>query len=135
MTFRYRVLDRDGDMTWGSGRDNYYIDVPAAVAQAIKTRLGLWTGEWFLNTNEGTDWMQVVGQIGAYNVRDTVVRSRILQTPYVQSMYDWASEVFNRRYSASGKIVTAFGVAELQLAAMPGTVPEVTWGGLGTIGL
>ena len=135
MTFRYRRLDINGDMTFGHGRSDYYIDIPAAVAQSIKTRLGLWTGEWFLNTLEGTDWMNVVGIVGAYNVRDTVIRTRILQTPYVTSMYDWKSEVLNRKYAASGKVVTAFGTAELELAATPGFAPEVTWGGLGTIAL
>lgn len=135
MSFRYRMLDKDGDMTFGLGRGNYYIDVPAAVAQAIKTRLGLWTGEWFLNIKEGTEWENVVGTVGAYNVRDTIIRARILQTPYVTSLYDWKSEIWNRKYSASGKVVTAFGAAELELAATPGFAPEVTWGGLGTIRL
>ena len=129
------MLDHHGDMRFGRGRDCYYIDNPAAVAQAIKTRLCLWTGEWFLNINEGTEWMNVVGQVGAYNVRDTIIRARILQTPYVISLYDWKSEIWNRKYTASGKVVTAFGTAELQLQAMPGFAPEVTWGGLGTIGL
>lgn len=133
--FRYRKLNIDGDMKFGRGNGDYYIDEPAAVAQAIKTRLGLWLSEWFLNINEGTDWMNVVGQIGAYNVRDTIIRARILRTPYVTSLYDWKSEIFNRKYSASGKVVTAFGIAELGLTAFPGTEPEVTWGGLGTIGL
>ncbi len=135
MTFRYRKLDVNGDMCFGHGNGDYYIDSPAAVAQSIKTRLSLWVSEWFLNVNEGTDWMNVVGQVGAYNVRDTIIRTRILQTPYVNSLYDWKSEIFNRKYSASGKVVTTFGTAELELLAMPGTVPEVTWGGLGTIGL
>jgi hypothetical protein len=129
------MLNIDGDMRFGHGRDDYYIDNPAAVAQAIKTRLGLWTGEWFLNLNEGTNWTNIVGVVGAYNVRDTVVRARILQTPYVTSLYDWKSEIWNRKYSASGKVVTAFGTAGLELTAKPGFAPEVTWGGLGTIGL
>jgi hypothetical protein len=135
MTFRYRKLNIDGDMKFGQGRDDYYIDNPAAVAQSIKTRLGLWTGEWFLNINEGTNWMNVVGVVGAYNVRDTVIRARILQTPYVTSLYDWKSEIWNRKYTASGKVVTAFGTADIGISASPGFSPEVTWGGLGTIGL
>jgi hypothetical protein len=119
--FRYRKLNRDGDMMFGQGRNDYYIDEPAAVAQAIKTRLSL--------------WVNVVGQVGAYNVRDTVIRARILQTPYVTSLYDWKSEIWNRKYTASGKVVTAFGTADIGISASPGFAPEVTWGGLGTIGL
>ena len=45
---RYRIEDANGDMTWGSGDKNFYYNQPEAVAQAVMTRLRLWSGEWFL---------------------------------------------------------------------------------------
>lgn len=36
------------------------VNSPEAVAQAIKTRFLLWYGQWFLDTTEGTPWIQSV---------------------------------------------------------------------------
>ncbi len=38
-----RKLDENGDMTFGSGLDNYFIDSAEAVAQSVLTRLRMWT--------------------------------------------------------------------------------------------
>jgi hypothetical protein len=57
---RYRREDDDGDYTFGQGDDTWLINSPEAVAQAIKTRFELWYGQWFLDTTEGTPWIQSV---------------------------------------------------------------------------
>lgn len=57
---RYRREDADGDYTFGSGDDTWLINSPEAVAQAVKTRFELWYGQWFLDTTEGTPWIQSV---------------------------------------------------------------------------
>jgi hypothetical protein len=57
---RYRREDDDGDYTFGRGDDTWLINSPEAVAQAIKTRFELWYGQWFLDTTEGTPWIQSV---------------------------------------------------------------------------
>ena len=57
---RYRKLDDAGDMVFGHGSDDYYIDRAEAVAQAVMTRLRLWRGEWYLDTDEGTPYLQEI---------------------------------------------------------------------------
>ena len=57
---RYRREDDDGDYTFGQGDDTWLVNSPEAVAQAIKTRFLLWYGQWFLDTTEGTPWIQSV---------------------------------------------------------------------------
>jgi hypothetical protein len=76
---RYRMLDANGDMTFGSGQSNFYRDVPEAPAQAIDTRLGLILGEFFVDVAEGTDYVGKV--LGKYTKEsaDLTIRERILR--------------------------------------------------------
>ena len=57
---KYRKLDENGDMTFGAGLDNYFIDSAEAVAQSVLTRLRMWLREWYLDTNDGTPYYQQV---------------------------------------------------------------------------
>jgi hypothetical protein len=57
---QYRKLDRDGDMTFGHSAKDYFQDSPEAVAQSVLTRLRLWKGEWYLDTDEGTPYLQEI---------------------------------------------------------------------------
>ena len=111
--FRYRTLDASGDMQFGRGGGNFLVDSPQAVAQAILTRLSLWAGEWFLDLTEGTPWMQqILGkprQPGSNP--DTAIRTRILGTPYVRRITDYASAYNSttRRWAVACQVYTAFG--------------------------
>lgn len=53
---RYRKLNTNGDYTFGQAQSNFYVNTPEAVAQAVKTRLLLIQGEWFLDVSEGTPY-------------------------------------------------------------------------------
>ena len=113
MTFRNRKLDANGDVEFGHGQLSLLVDSPAAVAQAVMTRLRLEFGEWFIDTSDGTDWSgQVLGKYTQYT-RDFVIRERVLNTPFVMAIQYYNSEIDpnTRRYSVTLTIETQFGVA------------------------
>lgn len=108
---RYRKLDSNGDHTFGNGQADFYRDSPDAVAQAVRTRLMLWRGEFFLDTEEGTAWLQ--GVIGNHPpaTRDTVIRTRIMNTEGFKEFISYES-IFNpdtRRLIISTTISTIYG--------------------------
>lgn len=108
---RYRKLDASGDMVLGGGQAAFYRDQPEAVAQAVRTRLAMRLGEWFLDTSAGTPWnTKVLGKFTAAT-RDATVRSRILGTTGVVSI-DAYSSTFDpdrRAFAAAATISTAYG--------------------------
>jgi hypothetical protein len=112
MTFRYRKLDATGDMTFGRGAANFYVDDPTAVAQAILTRLNLWTGEFWLDLSTGTPWMQqILGKPRGPGSPDAAISARIRGTPYVRNTTNYASAYnpTNRSWVVSCNVDTAFG--------------------------
>lgn len=56
---RYRREDDDGDYTFGQGDDTGWL-TPRGCRAGHKTRFLLWYGQWFLDTTEGTPWIQSV---------------------------------------------------------------------------
>ena len=88
---RVRALSPTGDMTFGQGQSNFLINSPAAVAQNIRTRLGLWVGQWFLDQTTGMPWLQYV--LGAHTVPfyDAAIRDNILGAPGVIGFQSYSS--------------------------------------------
>lgn len=74
---RYRKQDANGDYVFGHGSGDFYVDSPDAVAQAIKTRLRLWAGEYFLDTTQGMPWQFSVLGYHPSSVYDPAIRSVI----------------------------------------------------------
>lgn len=110
---RYRKLDANGDYVFGHQQADFYRDQPEAVAQAVQTRLELFTGEWFLDTTDGTPWRtDVLGKYtqGAY---DSVIKDRILTTEGVQSIESYSSTLNRqtRNLSVTALISTIYGPA------------------------
>lgn len=113
---RIRATDADGDMTFGQGQRNFYVDQPEAPAQAAKTRLMLFLGEWVLDTRAGTPWnTQVLGKRTA-DTRDPVIRSRLRGTPGVTALaaYDSRLDRTTREFVVSAELDTAYGRATLE---------------------
>ncbi len=89
---RYRKLTADGDYTFGGGQADFYRDVPDAVGQAAKTRLLLWLGEWFLDVQEGTPYMQ--GVLGKHSIElaNATIQSRVLATQGLTNITNYNAE-------------------------------------------
>lgn len=113
---RYRKLDAAGDYSFGNQQADFYINTPEAVAQAVKTRLALLEGEWFLDVTEGTPWSREV--LGKYtqNAYDIVLKERIVDTPGVQSLDAYTSSIDrnSRKLNVQASITTIYGTTTVQ---------------------
>lgn len=88
---RYRVLSATDDYVFGSGPSEFLVNSPEAVAQAVKTRLMLARGEWFLDTEEGTPYSTEILGEGTLELYDQAIRERILGTQGVTAIDQYAS--------------------------------------------
>lgn len=117
---RYRALDKNGDYSFGQGKNNFLINSPAAVAQLVKTRLLLDEGEWFLDLTEGTAWETEVLGAHTENTYDLAIRSRILETQgvieIVQGSYSSIRNPTTRELVVSCTINTIYGLTPLSVA-------------------
>lgn len=111
-----RVRKQDpvtGDYVFGHQQNDFYRDQPEAVAQAVQTRLALFTGEWFLDVTDGTPWTtQVLGKY-TKDQYDAVIRDRILDTLGVTQIDSYSSTVntTTRTLTVTATIDTQFGTA------------------------
>lgn len=110
---KVRKMSTDGDYRLGHGDADFYQDQAEAVAQDCMTRLALWRGTWFIDTIEGTPWLQQI--LGKHEAVDVVLRNRILETEGVLGLQEFESvlDPDNRRITISATINTQYGAAEL----------------------
>lgn len=109
------MLDANGDYVFGGGQASFWRDVPDAPAQAVKTRLLLYLGEFFLDVTDGTDWRgQALGP-RTTSTRDAVLRERILGTPGVLSIDSYSSNLnrTTRAFTVSVTVSTIYGAASV----------------------
>lgn len=112
---RYRKLDSDGDYSFGQGPQEFLADSPDAVAQAIRTRLLLETGEWFLNDQEGTPYKEQILGANKQTTYDVAIKERILGTPGVITITNYASYVIpaSRGITVNATVSTIYGTTQL----------------------
>ncbi len=127
---RYRKLDADGDYTFGRGAADMLVNSREAVAQAVTTRLKLWTGEWFLDKTEGTPWLQDVLSANLKNTTalyDLAIRERVLGTPHVTAIIDYASNLnsVTRHLDVSMKIATDYGGIQIVTQIAAPDLPDI----------
>lgn len=109
---RVRMQDANGDMTFGSGGANYYVDSPSGVGQRIMTRLGLLEGEWFLDITAGTDWGKILGR-NTEATYDGEIKRVILGTTGVSSIESYTSEPTDtRKLTVAAEIITDYSTTE-----------------------
>lgn len=121
---RYRPLSPTGDYTIGQ---QWLVNSPQTVAQAIQTRLKLWLSEWFLDTTDGTPYpTQVLGE--RYNkAPDAAIKKRMLGTPGVSQLISYSS-TFNaptdsnkRTFTVNAQVQTIYSVTPVSVS-LPITV-------------
>jgi hypothetical protein len=90
---RYRRQDANGDFVFGHGKIDFYVDEPAFFAQAVKTRLRLFRGEYFVDTTAGMPWQSRVLGYNTKDVYDGAVRTCIKETPGFLSFVSYTSSL------------------------------------------
>jgi hypothetical protein len=119
---RLRKQDADGDMQFGHGAADFWFNQVEGVGQSIMTRLLLFSGEWFLDNQEGTPWGgypindavveqgQILGVHTALS-RDVAIRERVIGTTGVLSLdnYDSSFDPDQRYFSVGMTVTTVYG--------------------------
>jgi hypothetical protein len=109
---RYRILDQNGDYSFGRGQQNLTYGV-YAVTQAIKTKLKLLKGEWWESLEDGLPLFQnILGQPGTkenLNIVDSLIKEQIISTQDVISIEEFSSEYNARKYSYIATVNTKYG--------------------------
>lgn len=86
---KYRALDQNGDYVFGNNNQDY-IDGVDAIAQAIRTKILLFYGEWWENIGVGIPMFQsIIGERNPEALKQSVsllVTERVLETPGVLSI-------------------------------------------------
>jgi hypothetical protein len=82
---RVSGLDKNLDWRFGKGRAVYKRDAKA-IAQNILTRLRSFKGDWYLDTEAGVRWIDLLGNPGTERRIIRAVESTVLQTEGVLSI-------------------------------------------------
>lgn len=113
-----RRLQSNGDiMTSGS---QFYVDVNE-VAQTIKTRLALFSGEYFRDTSQGTPWFQqILGKNNNQDLKEAAIKRVISQTRNVIGISSFNAEFERngRKFSVTASVVTPFGQEQITISGI-----------------
>jgi len=108
---RVRKVDASGDMVFGGDQAAFWVNNKEGVGQIGSSRMRLWTGQWWLKIWDGTPYQ--VRVLGKYteNTRDAAIQGRILSTPGVLSMMNYASSLNRdtRAWTVSAEVNTIYG--------------------------
>lgn len=116
----YRQLDENWDYVFGKGVHAYLSGVEA-VAQAIRSRLLLFYGEWWEALKDGLPlWERILGTSGHPDnlaAVDYLFKERISGTEGVISIIAYESSYENRFYKFRAAVETRFGTLIITNAA------------------
>lgn len=106
---RYRREDSNGDYSFGQGDSTFLTNAPEAVVQAVKTRLNLWRGDWFLDTAAGTPYREAV--LDKSYASAMAIREHILGTEGVTEIIslDAKRDPDTRKMTLTATINTRYG--------------------------
>jgi hypothetical protein len=114
---RYRRETDTGDYVFGQGDGDFYVNEPRAVAQAVKTRLRLFQGEYFVNNTVGMPWQTRVLGYNRADTYDAAIRQTISETEGFTNFVNYSSSLdkVTRLLTVSGKINTEYSGQPTQL--------------------
>lgn len=112
---RYRKLDTNGDYVFGQGPKEFFVNSPETVGQAVKTRLALMQGEWFLDRTQGTPYNTQILGAGTQSVYDQAIQEVVLNTQGVTEIQEYTSSLdSNRNLTVVMLINTIYGQTTIQ---------------------
>jgi hypothetical protein len=114
MPMRYRALTQPGqDYSFGQGPQEFLVNTPQTVAQAIQTALLLYQGSWFLDVTAGMPWLQKVIGYGTQSLYDSALKTCILGVEGVASIVSYSSflNIATRQLTVNVTVNTIYGVA------------------------
>lgn len=106
-----RRLDKNNDMLFGQGITNFAKD-SEAVAQNVRTRLLLVLGEWFLNTEDGTPYLEnVFIKPEQLALVEATLKARIVETEDVLELneFELLFDSRERTVTINAKVRTIYG--------------------------
>lgn len=113
---RYRKLDSSGDCSFGRSALDFISDTPETVAQAVRTRLLLLRGEWFLDVTDGTPYATEILGANTAQTYDLAIRERILDTQGVTGIVSYESNLADRALTVVATIDTLYGQSTVSAA-------------------
>lgn len=90
---RSLALDENDDLALasvGGGKRLTLAEGADAVAQRLRGRLGLWAGEWFLDTAIGLPFRRMLGVKNARTFTETTLRRALATCPGVAALESFA---------------------------------------------
>lgn len=105
------MIDQMDDPITHDWTGNWFSNSGEVVLQQVYTRLLLFKTEWFMNTADGTPWLEDI--LGVNTNYDLEIQSRILGTPGVIEILSYSSSVTDRVLSVQATIQTIYGPAPL----------------------
>jgi hypothetical protein len=109
-----RRLDQNWDMTFGQGLSNYVKD-QTAVAQAVRSRLFLLRGEWFLDVDAGIPYLQEIAvKPSNLSLAESYIKQEIIDTDGVQELtsFDMNFDPNTRTLNMAITVTTIYGTTE-----------------------
>ena len=110
-----------GDLAITAGRPSI-VSGSAAVAQRLRMRLGLWQGEWSLDTAIGFPWRRIYGVPGTERLAETLLRQAITSCPGVKTLdrFTFTLNRSTRRASLTFAVTTITGEPAVVADFAPG---------------
>ena len=106
-----RRLDDNHDMTFGRGIADMARD-DEATAQAVKTRLLLLKGEWFLDTDAGVPYLQQIAVKPAnLPLAEAIIKQTILETEGIEALrsFSMTFDRDTRRLTIQATVTNIYG--------------------------